>query len=111
MNAKDEDGESPLQYAIGNGHKEIVELLIAKGADVNAKSVEGFTSLVSVPLVHKEILELLIANWSDVNAKDHDNDTPLLKAAKYGYKEIAERLIAKGADVNAKDQEFTATHR
>ena len=28
-----------------NGHKEIVELLIAKGADVNAKNKDGWTPL------------------------------------------------------------------
>jgi len=31
--------ETPLHEAAGNGHKEIVELLIAKGADVNANSL------------------------------------------------------------------------
>ena len=30
-------GDSPLHHAAWNGHKEIVELLIVNGADVNAK--------------------------------------------------------------------------
>ena len=37
MNAKDKDGGTPLLHATLRGHREIVELLIAKGADVNAK--------------------------------------------------------------------------
>ena len=37
MNAKDKDGGTPLLHATLSGHREIVELLIAKGADVNAK--------------------------------------------------------------------------
>jgi ankyrin repeat protein len=32
---------TPLQYATMAGHKEIVELLIADGADVNAKVASG----------------------------------------------------------------------
>jgi hypothetical protein len=38
---------SPLHEAAGWGHKEFVELLIAKGADVNAKDAEGKTPLDS----------------------------------------------------------------
>ena len=37
VNAKDKDGWSPLHPASYEGHQEIVELLIAKGADVNAR--------------------------------------------------------------------------
>ncbi len=35
LNAKDEWGTTPLHYAAIEGHKEVVELLIVKGADVN----------------------------------------------------------------------------
>ena len=38
VNAKDDVGWTPLHSAAYDGHKEIVELLIAKGADVNAKN-------------------------------------------------------------------------
>ena len=37
VNAKNEGGLTPLHTAAMNGHKEIAELLIEKGADVNAK--------------------------------------------------------------------------
>ena len=37
VNAKDEDGFTPLHYAAVTGRKEIAEILIAEGADVNAK--------------------------------------------------------------------------
>ena len=38
-------GRTPLHCAAYKGHKEIVELLIAEGADVNAKSRLGQTPL------------------------------------------------------------------
>ena len=41
VNAKNDGGYTPLHYAAFNGHKEIAELLIAKGADVNAKDGIG----------------------------------------------------------------------
>ena len=36
MDAKDENSWTPLHFAARHGHKQIVELLIAKGAEVNA---------------------------------------------------------------------------
>ena len=33
--AKDEMGRTPLAYAVSRGHKNVVELMIDKGADVN----------------------------------------------------------------------------
>ncbi len=99
---------TPLHWATVNGHKEVAELLIAKGADVNAKDAVGNTPLYNTILfnaiveVHKEIAELLIQNGADVNAQDKNGNTPLHLAATSGLKEVAELLIANGADVNAK---------
>ena len=45
MNAKDEKGSTPLYWAAWDGYKKVAELLIAKGADVNAKNNRGITPL------------------------------------------------------------------
>ena len=76
VNAKDEDGLTPLHRAALAGHKEIVELLITNGAEVNAKDGDGFTPLVfAVDIGHKEIVEILIAKGADVNVKDENSHT------------------------------------
>ena len=95
----------PLHLAAYEGHKQIAELLISKGADVNAKDKSGWTPLALATIYsvgHKEIVELLIAEGADVNVKGDRDATPLHGAASRGHKQIAELLIAKGADVNAK---------
>jgi ankyrin repeat protein len=45
VNAKDEEGLTPLYFAAGYGYKEIVELLIGEGADVNVQRGDGKTPL------------------------------------------------------------------
>jgi cytohesin len=121
-----------LHIAAREGHKEIVELLLAKGVDVNAKDKEGKTPLdaaiygknpqtadllrkhggksgaeisiqAAVAVGNIEAVKQHLAAGSDVNAKNSDDWTPLQIAADKGHKEIAELLIDKGADVNAKN--------
>jgi ankyrin repeat protein len=106
VNAKDEDSKTPLLHAAVDGHKDVVELLIAKGADIELRCTTcGGTALGHAASGgHKEIIELLIEKGADVNAKSKGETTPLHSAAMHDHKEIAELLIAKGADVNVKDE-------
>ncbi len=83
VNAKTDYGWTPLIHAVDIGNKEMAELLIAEGADVNVKVdrvVDGSTLLhetTSFWGYNKEIAELLIDNGADVNAKDGAGSTPL----------------------------------
>jgi ankyrin repeat protein/beta-lactamase regulating signal transducer with metallopeptidase domain len=101
--SKDNDGSTPLHGAVSNGHKGVVDLLIAKGAGVNTKDNYGETPL-RIAAIHgrKDIMELLIAKGAKVNAVN-GHIAPLHDAASFGHKDVVELLIAKGAYVNAKD--------
>ena len=61
VNQRDEKyGFTPLHQAVFFGHKEIVEFLIAEGADVNAKNNAGSTPLyLAQGKRHHAIAELL----------------------------------------------------
>ncbi len=82
-----------MAYAARGGHKEIVELLITKGAGVNAKDSRGWTPLHQTTYGgHKEVAELLIAKDADVNARKKNGDTPLDEANWRNNQEIADLL-------------------
>jgi ankyrin repeat protein len=90
-------GETPLLKAASWGHKETAELLIANGADVNAKNRNGSTPLHNAAIGgHNEIVKLLIAAGADVNAKRSDGATPLDLAIKKNHTEIADLFRKHG---------------
>jgi len=93
--------KTALHQAAMRGQKEVVELLLAKGAEVNARDRGCYTPLhYASQRGHKEITELLIAKGSNVNAQNKAGDTPLDVALSQNHKEIADLLIQKGADVS-----------
>lgn len=73
-----------------NAGVEIAELLIAKGANVNAKDKEGYTPLHwAATQGRKGVVEVLILNGADVNAKSKENifkkgKTPMQMAVEQG---------------------------
>ena len=97
VNAKSEDGGTPLLYAAAYGHRKIVELLITAGADVNVKNEKGKTTLhFAVLNGRKVIAELLIAKGADVNAKDEAGETPLDATYVFNKTETADLLRKHG---------------
>ena len=87
-------GGTPLHYAVSKGHKKIVELLIAKGADVHEKAKDGTTPLHSATT--KEIAELLITEGADVNPQSKNFGTPLDLAIQVKNTKIADLLRKHG---------------
>ncbi len=84
---------------------EVLRFLINKGADVNAKDLQGETPLhYSAQHGSIRFAELLLANGAEVNARSHRSDTPLCDAVRWGYQDIAELLLEYGADINVKGQ-------
>jgi ankyrin repeat protein len=90
----------------------MAELLLAKKANVNAKTKSGETPLHYAALHgFKDVVSLLVAARADVNAKSGDGETPLHLAAQYGDKDVVKLLMTSKIDVNAKDSDSqTALH-
>jgi len=87
-----------LHKATGRGYTQICQLLLNRGADVNATDASAATALhIAAETARYEIAELLINNQANINTQDNDGNTPLsiamqsLKAAKAEDKNKAEK--------------------
>jgi ankyrin repeat protein len=92
-------GESALHAAIAERHVELAALLVAKGANVNARNLSQLTPLhfLAANLHDRNLAELLIRHGADVNAKDQAGHTPLEGAMRAHNDEVTEVLRGHGA--------------
>ncbi len=108
VNARDNDGYTPLHFAALYGLTEACRDLIENKADLNARDYDDHTPLHFAALHGcTEAILVLIKNKADLNAQNKTLNTPLMMAAHHGHIEAILVLIANGADVNAKDKHGT----
>jgi len=103
---KPEEGWTPLHTAAWYGRKDVAEVLITKGANVNDTDVSGQTPLhLAANYGSRDLTELLIAKGANVNDGDDMGNTALHHAAGFWNvkKGLLELLIEKGAEVNARN--------
>ena len=101
VNAKDNNGWTPLHRAACVGATKTVEKLIEAGADVNAKDNGDWTPLHCAARDNccVETVEKLIEKGADVNAEEKGGITALHIAVYNHHMDIARTLIEAGANI------------
>lgn len=91
-------GWTPLHYAVFGGNSEILGLLIARGAKLDARAPNGQTALmVAVKLDKLNLVKMLIDADADMDLADYEGVSALQLAKKLGLTEIAAYLRKVGA--------------
>ena len=92
-------GVTALSLAANGACNDIIDLLIAHGANLNHMDSNGRTPLAEAAARgHTSTVRLLLERGAYVDTRDHEDFTPLLKASQRSYYEIIEMLLARGAD-------------
>lgn len=82
-----------------------VEMLLAKGADINKRNLQGLAPLHGAARQRdSNMIALLLKEGADPNVKDGDGWTPLLHAAFRNHVPSVEELVKGGADVDGPDR-------
>ncbi|KAI0116158.1 ankyrin repeat-containing domain protein [Hypoxylon sp. NC0597] len=90
INVVDKQGGSALHHAANGDHEEIIQFLVEKGADVEARN-----QIMHTPLLTAASFD------SDEAVKGEGNDTALHLAPRSQTALVAEFLIERGLDIEA----------
>lgn len=96
INAMDFQSDAAIHKAAELGQKKLVALLLARGADVNAKGCSPALHRAAAN-GHIEIMELLLAHGANVHARNDRGETALDHATKHNKLEAAQILINHGS--------------
>ena len=104
VNGENEHGETAVFKAALKGHKDIVQLLIDRGADLNKTDKSGYTPIyVAVVFGREDVVKLLLDNGENPNNALERHWTPLHVAVIWNRKDVIRVLLDRGADPNMTD--------
>jgi hypothetical protein len=95
IDAKDMTGDTALLQATTWNHGDVLDLLLASGANPNARDTRKKTPLFRV--VSSRVATSLVSAGADVNALDDNGDSCLAVQMAEGRKEVVRVLVESGA--------------
>jgi ankyrin repeat protein len=112
VNAKDNEGWTPLLLATDHNMPSVVQTLLDGNADVNAKcECSGYLSggwtalMVASREGRADLVKMLVARHAVVDLRNKTGRTALAVAAAKGDADVARILLDDGADANAPDDD------
>jgi ankyrin repeat protein len=107
LTAPDQKGRwTPLHSAALHSSNEVIELLLSRGADIEAKTETEATPLALAARHYKvAATRYLISKGADVNTRDKAGSTPIIQACLVGATSVAKLLVEVGkADLSLKNR-------
>jgi ankyrin repeat protein len=102
IHATEADGSTALHWAAQRSHLELVELLLAAGANPDAATRYKIPPLYLASLNgHAAIMARLLDAGANPNGTAHEGQTMLMTAALSGNADAVRLLLTRGAHVNA----------
>jgi ankyrin repeat protein len=94
---RDNYGNTALHTAAANNRKNVAEVLVSKGAEINVRGSNGAMPLhTAASWGNKDMVEFSVAKGAEINAKNENGLTPLGLAIKNKQDEVANYLRKQG---------------
>ncbi|KAL6788157.1 ankyrin repeat-containing domain protein [Trichoderma sp. SZMC 28012] len=98
-------GKSPLIFAVAKGKKDVVKMLIDKGANLEARCSNNRETalIIAAQEGRTSIIRILLENDAKIEARDVLGTTPLNWAASFGHQDAVKLLLAMKANIEARN--------
>ncbi|XP_071316548.1 ankyrin repeat domain-containing protein 27 [Trachinotus anak] len=92
--SRDDRGYTPLHVAAICGQAQLIDLLVCKGAPVNATDYHALTPLhLACQRGYQGVTLLLLHYKANTDAQDNNGNTPLHLACMYGHEDCVKALV------------------
>ena len=96
------DFGTTLHAASLGGHEKVVQMLLEKGANINAQGGLYGSVLQAASLGgHEKVVQMLLEKGANINVQGGRYGSTLQAASIRGYKKVVQMLLEKGANINA----------
>lgn len=95
LNVEDSCAHTPLFMAVGEGHTEIVHLLLAHGVAVNYRNAQGTALHFAFAWNRSEIIALLDSLGANFVLTDDEENYPICFALDNGYTQLTRQYYGK----------------
>ncbi|MDH3285529.1 MAG: ankyrin repeat domain-containing protein [Acidobacteriota bacterium] len=100
------DGQPLVSLAAGPAGVQLVDLLAARGADLDARNRMGNTPLIIASAQgRRDVVETLLRHGADPDLRGDQRRTALMAAAAAGRIEVVRGLVAAGVRTGTRDEE------
>jgi ankyrin repeat protein len=97
VTSADDSGFTPLHIAATAGRVDIIEYLLQRGADIEARTAGGQTPLFqTVPLASAEAFDCLLRKGARLGARDNSGKSILQFALSWQRPAMADLILARG---------------
>ena len=101
LNYPNRETDLALRWAAGAGHQDLVQLLLWRGVNPNAPSIDSVTPLMCAATGgHEGVATVLLDKGADINSKANGGDSALARAARNGHESLVRMLLDRGAEID-----------
>jgi ankyrin repeat protein len=100
---RSDDGSTMMHAAVWHGRTDLIDILLSKGADIDATDFQGRTPFLLECQRSKRLLRFLLSKGADPHAKDAQSQSALHAASAYGNIPITTFLLNIGLPINQPD--------
>ncbi|MEZ0267944.1 MAG: ankyrin repeat domain-containing protein, partial [Phycisphaerae bacterium] len=109
VKARDNPKDTALHMACRNSRRDVVEVLLDAGLNVEEKGHWGMPPLHAAASTltgdPRSVVHFLLLRGADINSRGFNGHTALHEAAFFNNLEMVDLLLSRGADVHAKDKD------